>query len=71
MKRLAVVEPIPNGYKDDARAVLQEAAEMGFDSVIVFGLKDGEIHVNSSANVSRLEMIGALAAAQSRVWEAD
>ena len=41
---------------------------MEFDSVIVFGIKDGRIFIHTSHIEDNLRMIGALEAAKQQVW---
>lgn len=48
--------------------MLKRATDSGFESVIVFGFKDGRIHVLNSASIRRLEIIGALEAAKLMTW---
>lgn len=50
---------------------LQEALAARYETVVIMGQKDGQITVNSSATVSRLETIGALEIAKRRIWEVD
>ena len=54
--------------KQEAKEVLEEAIEQNFDSVILFGYKDGNIHIKHSSNHSTLEQLGALSAAQIHLW---
>jgi hypothetical protein len=70
MKLLALNTP-KKVRREEAKEVLAEAAETEFDSVIVLGLKGGEIHIKSSSNFSRLEIIGAVEVAKQHLWEAD
>ena len=50
---------------------LQEALAARYETVVIMGQKDGQITVDSSATVSRLETIGALEIAKRRIWEVD
>lgn len=54
-------------YKQDAIDVLQDAATLGFESVVALGLMNGEVSIRSSANVSRLELLGAIEFAKQHV----
>ena len=53
-----------------ARETLNAAAAQGFETVIIFGFRDGEITINSSACPDVLRVIGALDRAKSHLWEA-
>lgn len=64
------VRPVDTGYADDARGLLEGAAIEGFETAIVFGFKDGKMHIRASASKSTLEILGALDAAKAHVWEA-
>lgn len=52
-----------------AAEYLEKMKQEGFESVIVHGFKDGLIYTGSSARRSALEILGALEAAKSEVWE--
>lgn len=60
---------IDGRHIDDAKALLEEAAGMEFESVIVFGMRDGQIFVSSSAHRDTLKLIGALEAAKIHLWQ--
>lgn len=53
----------------DARGILEEAINEDYETVIVFGFKDGEIHTRHSASKDCLEIIGALDRAKDEFWE--
>lgn len=57
--------PEPKG----SAITLRDAIASEFDSVIVFGFKDGSIVIQASNIEDNLRMIGALEAAKQRVWE--
>ena len=60
--------PIPAVEPTSASATLRDAISMEFDSVIVFGIKDGRIFIHTSHIEDNLRMIGALEAAKQQVW---
>lgn len=59
---------IDRNYLEDARSLLGKAMEMEFESVILFGFKQGRIYVQSSAHPDILKLIGALEAAKLELW---
>lgn len=67
-----IVKLIPPFSKEDvirdARRVLQEMYTEGFESVIVFGFKDGKIRTRTSKSVSVLTIVGALDVAKKEYW---
>ena len=56
-------------WTEKSQKVLQDAMDANPTAVVVVFMKEGIINVNS-AGVSRLELIGALSAAQGDVWDA-
>ena len=58
-------------YRQDVVDVLQDAATLGFETVVVLGLMNGEVSIRSSANVSRLELLGAIEYAKHHVCTVD
>ena len=63
-----VLAAIPSAEPTSASATLRDALAMEFDSVIVFGIKDGTIVIQASQIEDNLRMIGALEAAKQQVW---
>jgi len=59
---------IDRDYLADARALLEEAARMEFENVIVLGFKDGKMHIQASAHPDTLRLMGALEAAKLEMW---
>lgn len=55
--------------EQDAKEVLEDALRQNYESVIVFGFKDGQIFTRHSAIHNALEIIGALAVARDDFWE--
>jgi hypothetical protein len=64
-----VPQDSPEGRKLNAISVLEEAKKEGFETVIVHGFKDGCIFTRVSARRSAIELLGALEAAKTEVWE--
>lgn len=54
-------------YRQDVVDVLQDAATLGFETVAALGLMNGEVSIRSSANMSRLELSGAIEYAKHHV----
>lgn len=54
------VRAINARYVNDARTVLEEAIAGDFETVIVFGFKDGNITWKKSAHLRTVEILGAL-----------
>jgi hypothetical protein len=65
---LTVIQRPSDQYKQDAQDVLEAAKKEGFETVVILGLRDGEIHITSSGLVSRLQILGACEAAKMHVW---
>lgn len=57
--------------REDAQDVLRLAEQEGFESLILFGFKDGKIYIKSSKSKSTLEILGALEAAKVQIWGED
>ena len=58
-------------YKEEqsrVKGVLEKALAEDFDSVILFGIKDGHYRVMGSGNDDRLKVIGFLEAAKMETW---
>jgi len=66
---MRAIKSITEINQKDAKALLLEASEKGFDSVIVFGFKhkDHTFSVTSSKIHQRLELIGALREAEHHI----
>ena len=47
-------------FQKDARALLEEAIELKFETVIVHGYKDGNVSIKTSKWEDTLRLIGAL-----------
>lgn len=59
---------IPSQEAPSATSTLRDAIEDEFDSVIVFGFKNGQIFITSSDIEDNLRLIGALDAARQQIW---
>ena len=59
---------IPQQEAPTATNTLREAIAEGFDSVIVFGFKDGKVMISASDIEDNLRLIGALEAAKQQIW---
>lgn len=66
---MSIVEFEPRQERS-VRVTLEDAAAQEFDSVIVFGFRDGQISITSSACPDILRVIGALDRAKTHLWEA-
>jgi hypothetical protein len=52
-----------------AEEILKDAISMEYETVIVFGYKDGDIYTRHSDAHGALEVIGALEVAKRLMWE--
>lgn len=59
----------PEGRRRNAIETLEDSKAEGFETVIIHGFKDGHIYTRTSARRSAVEILGALEAAKSSVWE--
>ena len=60
--------------KDEKKAVkdvLEKAIAENFESIMLFGIKDGRYRIMSTSMSDRLRVIGFLEAAKSEVWIGD
>lgn len=60
--------------KDEKKAVkdvLEKAIAENFESIMLFGIKDGRYRIMSTSMSDRLRVIGFLEAAKSEVWVGD
>lgn len=65
MSKLVSIERARRGNVD---VVLDEAKEMGFATVIVFGYREGQVVIKSSGHDDVLKLMGALEAAKQQLW---
>ncbi|MBP9803301.1 MAG: hypothetical protein KBE22_00150 [Candidatus Accumulibacter sp.] len=66
-QRVKAIPRPADRYRQDAIDVLEDAKGRGFESVIILGLMDGEIHTRSSETVSTLQIVGALEMAKAQL----
>ena len=60
--------------KDEKNAVkemLEKAIAENFESIMLFGIKEGRYRIMSTSMYDRLKMIGFLEAAKVEVWQGD
>ena len=60
--------------KDEKKAVkdvLEKAIAENFESIMLFGIKDGRYRIMSTSMSDRLRVIGFLEAAKTEVWPGD
>ena len=60
--------------KDEKKAVkdvLEKAIAENFESIMLFGIKDGRYRIMSTSMNDRLKTIGFLEAAKTEVWQGD
>ena len=57
--------------KKAVRDVLEKAIAEEFESIILFGIKEGRYRIMSTSMHDRLKMIGFLEAAKTEVWQGD
>lgn len=55
----AIESPLQENIRE-ARAALEAAADAGYESVVIFGFKDGYVHRSYSGCLNYLEKVGAL-----------
>ncbi len=59
-----------NAYQKDADEVLQEAREMGFETVMIVGIgRDRTVSFCKSANSDMLQVLGSLEAIKAYIFE--
>ena len=57
--------------KKAVREVLEKAIAENFESIMLFGIKDGRYRIMSTSMNDRLRVIGFLEAAKTEVWQGD
>ena len=63
----AKLELINGHYTRDAAGLLTDAVLKDYETVVIIGLRDGEVHIQRSAMVSRLELLGAIEKAKHHI----
>ena len=66
---MAELHAINGNYREDATDLLTQAVDQGFETVIILGFKDGLVHIQRSAMVSRLQLLGAIEEAKHHILE--
>lgn len=66
---MPALELINGHYTKDANEVLAEAIEQDFETVVVLGLKNGNVNIRRSAMISRLQLLGAIEEAKHHILE--
>lgn len=54
------IKLLKSNYEEDANALLIESQAMGFETVVVVGIKDGMSYIRRSRLVSTTQLLGAL-----------
>ena len=62
-----MIKEIKQTEVNDVVKTLREAIELDFNSVIIFGFKEGQIYVESSGAEDNLKLIGALEMAKHHI----
>lgn len=57
---LIEIKSAKSSVESDAKDLLNEAVAMDYETVIIFGFKDGEVRVTYSKSRSYLTVVGAL-----------
>lgn len=63
----SITEPVDNEVKD----IIESIKELNPESLIVFALKDKQIHIKSCRVNDTMKVIGALEAAKMQLWNQD
>ena len=66
---LSVLETKKDAHIEEARKLLQEAAEQGFESVIILGCKDDKLFIKQSAALDCVKKLGMIEAAKLEFWK--
>ena len=57
--------------KNVVKEMLEKAIAENFESIMLFGIKEGRYRIMSTSMYDRLKMIGFLEAAKVEVWQGD
>lgn len=69
-KLLKLLPPYsPDELKADANEFLDSVKKDNYETVIVFGYKNGGVQIRMNRMKSRLELMGALEAAKAEIWK--
>ena len=66
---MAELELINGHYTRDATDLLNEAIEQNFETVVIVGFKNGTVHIQRSAMISRVSLLGAIEEAKHHILE--
>lgn len=55
--------------RQNTKEILEDELKQDYETVIVFGFKNGSIFTRHSENINCLEIIGALTVAREEFWE--
>lgn len=67
MSNLRVLQTEKISCTQDASVLLKEAAGLGFEAVVILGVRAGKVHLRASKHVNALQVIGALEAMKQHV----
>ena len=63
----AKLELITRHYTRDAAGLLTDAISFDFETVVIIGLRDGELYIQRSAYVSKSMLLGAIEQAKHHI----
>ena len=66
---LSVIHPQKNQAVEDARELIAEAMERGFEAVVIVGIKGSKVHTCKSKSLQTLELVGALELAKNTIFQ--
>ena len=66
---MAELELINGHYTRDATDLLTDAIEQNFETVVIVGFKNGAVHIQRSAMISRVSLLGAIEEAKHHILE--
>ena len=66
---MAELELINGHYTRDATDLLADAIEQDFETVVIMGFKNGAVHIQRSAMISRVSLLGAIEEAKHHILE--
>lgn len=58
---------ITGGYEDDAHALLCEADEMGFETIVIIGIRGDDALIRRSRTMSRSKLLGLIELAKHEI----
>ena len=66
---IPVLETKKDAHIEDARKLLREAEELGFEFVIILGCKGDKVHITHSTALDCVKKIGMIEAAKLDFWK--